>query len=265
MLATSAVPCLLVLPLRFIIPESPLWLTNRGQGDLAAAIVRSKLGAGVSPPATAHAMPATHGRWRQLFSPVWRLRTLVACAFYTAQVIPYFAVGTFVSQVMSAMNLKSGYVGGLFYNFALLGGALLGLMVVDHIPRRSFLIGSFGIAAAALLALSSCRSLPAIAIIILFAIFAGALSAASNLCYVYLPELFPTDLRASGIGIAIAASRIGSAVSTFLLPVVVAGYGVRVALGACVAVLAVGALICGCWAPETKHVRLGVVDQSGGP
>jgi putative MFS transporter len=112
-----------------------------------------------------------------------------------------------------------------------------------------------------MLALSVWSDIPALAMSILFAVFAGVLSAASNLCYVYLPELFPTDLRASGIGLAIAASRIGSAVSTFLLPVVVAGYGVRTALGACVTVLAVGALICRRWAPETQHVPLGAFDQ----
>lgn len=46
------------------------------------------------------------------------------------------------------------------------------------------------------------------AMIVLFAIFAGLRSAASNLVYVYLPELFPTGLRASGLGLAIAASRV---------------------------------------------------------
>jgi putative MFS transporter len=260
MLLTSAVPCLLVLPLRVTMPESPLWLTNRGRGEIAAAIVRDKLGEGVAPPSNTLAAPATHSRWRQLFSPAWRLRTWVACAFFTCQVIPYFAVGTFVSQVMSAMNLKSGYVGGLIYNLSLLGGAIVGLMVVDRLPRRSFLIGSFSIAAATMLVLSVWSNVPAVAMSILFAIFAGVLSAASNLVYVYLPELFPTDLRASGIGLAIAASRIGSAASTFLLPVIVAGYGVRTALGACVAVLAIGAVICQRWAPETKHVRLGAFD-----
>ena len=261
MLLTSAVPCLLVLPLRLAIPESPLWLTNRGRGDLAAAIVRDKLGTGVSPPASTRAAPMVQGRWRQLFLPAWRLRTLVGCAFFTCQVIPYFAVGTFVSQVMSAMRLQSGYVGGLFYNLALLGGAIAGLAVVDRISRRTFLIGSFGAAAASMLILSLWTDIPAVAMCILFALFAGVLSAASNLCYVYLPELFPTDLRASGIGLAIAASRIGSAVSTFLLPVVVSGYGVRTALGACVAVLAAGALICLRWAPETKHIRLAAFDR----
>lgn len=261
MLLTSAVPCLLVLPLRIMIPESPLWLTNRGRGDMAAAIVRDSIGVGVSPPVNVRAAPALQGRWRQLFSPAWRLRTWVACAFFTCQVIPYFAVGTFVSQVMSAMNLKSGYVGGLIYNLSLLIGAIVGLTFVDRVSRRSFLIGSFGVAMAAMMVLSLWNDIPAIPMIILFALFAGVLSAASNLCYVYLPELFPTDLRASGIGLAVAASRVGSAASTFLLPVVVSSYGVRTALGACVAVLAVGAITCQRWAPETRHVRLGAFDQ----
>jgi putative MFS transporter len=262
MLLTSAVPCLLVLPLRVTMPESPLWLTNRGHGARATTIVRDKLGVGVRPPSTTPRTPTIHGRWQQLLSPAWRLRTLVACAFFTCQVIPYFAVGTFVSQVMSAMNLKSGYVGGLIYNLSLLGGAIIGLMVVDRLSRRSFLIGSFSLAAATMFVLSLWNNIPALAMSMLFAVFAGVLSAASNLVYVYLPELFPTDLRASGIGLAIAASRIGSAVSTFLLPVVVAGYGVRTALGACVAVLVIGAVICERWAPETRHVRLGAFDQA---
>jgi MFS transporter, putative metabolite transport protein len=98
--------------------------------------------------------------------------------------------------------------------------------------------------------------------ILLFAVFAGVLSAASNLVYVYLPELFPTDLRASGIGLAIAASRIGSAISTFLLPVIVAAYGVRMALGACVAELTIGAVVCFRWAPETKNLSLVALDHA---
>ncbi|MGH8136836.1 MAG: MFS transporter [Steroidobacteraceae bacterium] len=261
MLLTSAVPCLLMVPIRLTMPESPLWLTNHGYSERAARVVRDKLGAEVAPPLTTPATAKSHGRWKQLASRTWRRRTLVACAFFTCQVIPYFAVGTFVSQVMSAMNVTSGYAGGLIYNLALLGGAIVGLVVVDRISRRSFLIGSFGVTAATMLALTAWPDIPAVAMTVLFAVFAGVLSAASNLVYVYLPELFPTDLRASGIGVAVAASRIGSAVSTFLLPVIVAAYGVRTALGACVAVLAIGAAICQRWAPETRNIRLGLLDQ----
>jgi len=41
--------------------------------------------------------------------------------------------------------------------------------------------------------------------------------------------------------------------------------GVRTALGACVAVLAIGAVICRQWAPETRNVPLGALDASPHP
>jgi len=260
MLLSSAVPCLLVLPLRITLPESPLWLTNHGFTASAARIVLERLGPNVTPPASAPTVATTTARWRRLFSPAWRPRTLVGCAFFTCLVIPYFAVGTFVSQLLLAMHLDSAYVGGLIYNFTLLGGGIVGLLIADRLPRRRFLIGSFAVAAATMLTLTAVTNIPAAMVTVLFAIFAGVLSAASNLVYVYLPELFPTDLRASGIGLASAASRIGSAISTFLLPVVVSEYGIRTALGACVAVLAVGAVICQRWAPETRQLRLEALD-----
>jgi MFS transporter, putative metabolite transport protein len=262
MLLTSAVPCLLVLPVRITTPESPLWLADHGQSDSAARVVGATFGPHVISPPPSPAAPSGRRRWRQLGSRAWRRRTLVACAFFTCLVIPYFAVGTFVARVLSALHVRGGYVGGFVYNLSLLIGAVVGLAVVDRIPRRLFLIGSFAVSAATLLALIVGEDLSPVLIVVLFATFAGVLSAASNLCYVYLPELFPTDLRASGIGLAVAASRVGSATSTFLLPIVVAAFGIRAALGACMVVLVVGGLICQAWAPETRNVRLGVVAGS---
>jgi MFS transporter, putative metabolite transport protein len=256
MLACSALPCLLILPLRLTLPESPLWLAAHGQRERALRIVQRYVGRNVAAPLPTLTPPPSASRWAQLLSPAWRLRTLVACAFFTCQVIPYFAVGTFVTRVLDALNVGDSFLGGLAYNLSLLAGAVLGLLVVDRMPRRTFLVGSFAVTAAAMLWLVVAPDPATATIVMLFVIFAGVLSAASNLVYVYLPELFPTSLRASGIGLAIAASRVGSAVSTFLLPVVVSRYGVHVALGACVAVLACGGLICQLWAPETRHCRL---------
>ncbi|HTV53217.1 MAG TPA: MFS transporter [Steroidobacteraceae bacterium] len=261
MLVTGAVPCLLIAPLRFGVPESPLWLIEHGRGERAAQIVRERLGGGVRLPLHLPRAVRVGGRWAQLFGRRWRTRTLVACTFFTCQVIPYFAVGTFVTQVMAALRLRGSYVGGLIYNLALLLGAIGGVLIIDRISRRCFLIGSFLTAAIAMSLLGLAPSAAPGGTIVLFAIFAAVLSAASNLVYVYLPELFATDLRASGIGLAVAASRIGSAVSTFLLPVMVEAYGVRSALGACVAVLTIGAVVCYCWAPETRNLSLLVLDQ----
>ncbi|MGH8202635.1 MAG: MFS transporter [Steroidobacteraceae bacterium] len=262
MLLSSAVPCLIVLPLRITVPETPLWLLRHGYEEKAVRTVRERLGANVAIPVSHPDAGTDRGRWAQLFSPAWRLRTLLGCAFFSCLVIPYFAVGTFVFQVLSAMKLQSPYSGGLVYNLTLLAGGIAGMLVADRLSRRRFLIGSFAVAAATMLLLTIWRTAPAIAVIILFALFAGILSAASNLVYVYLPELFPTELRASGIGLSSAVSRIGSAVSTFLLPVVVATYGIHAALGACVAVLVLGTAICQRWAPETGQLRLTELDEA---
>ncbi|MNC49316.1 Inner membrane metabolite transport protein YgcS [compost metagenome] len=75
--------------------------------------------------------------------------------------------------------------------------------------------------------------------------------------FAYTSELFPTELRASGVGLSVAASRIGAASCTFLLPVVMERFGTSVAIGTCVAALVIGAVVCLLWAPETnpRYVR----------
>jgi putative MFS transporter len=264
MLLSSAAPCLAVLPLRLTMPESPLWLVDHGRAAQAAMIVRAKFGASVRVPEKGAVDARGGGRWRQLLSAAWRRRTLVGCVFFTCQVIPYFAIGTFIADVISALDVRGGLTGGRIYNGALLLGAIAGVLTVDRMPRRWFLIGSFLLPAAALLALIAVRHPAPFAIVGLFALFAGVLSAASNLVYVYLPELFPTDLRASGIGLAVACSRVGSAISTFLLPIVVAAFGVRLALGVCALVLLAGAAVCQRWAPETRHATLTRVAPTAG-
>ncbi len=256
MLLSAAVPALLAFPLRLSIPESPMWLAAHGRDAEAAAIVARRIGADVRPPTPTPPVPRVRGRWAELLSPAWRRNTLTGAIFFTCQVVPYFALGTFVTRVLQELGSGGGLSGGLVYNLALLVGAVGGFLAVDHMPRRVFLVGSFVLTAAALLPLALVPELPIAASITLLAVFGGVLSAASSLCYVYLPELYPTTLRASGMGLAIAASRIGSATSTFLLPLIVAGFGVQTALGACAAVLVTGAVLCHLWAPETRGIAL---------
>jgi putative MFS transporter len=261
MLASGAVPALLILPLRVGMPESPLWLMDHGHTTRAAQIVRERLGADIATPLGCSSALADGWRWKQLLSPAWRRRTLVGCVFFTCQVIPYFAIGTFITQVISGLSPHHGDLGAAAYNSFLLVGSILGFLIVDRISRRGFLVGSFAITAAAMLVLSLGAQLPPTAVATLLAVFACVLSSQASLVYVYLPELFPTELRASGIGLAIAASRLGSAASTFLLPVIVAQSGVRTALGACVAALVFGCLVCLFWAPETRGLRLDSLQQ----
>ena len=82
------------------------------------------------------------------------------------------------------------------------------------------------------------------------------LSAAQAQIYVYLPELFPTSIRAAGLGVAVAVSRLGAAAGTFLLPLCVAQLGISTALYICIATLVLGGIVALRWAPETRRIHL---------
>ncbi|MFT3814410.1 MAG: MFS transporter [Acidovorax sp.] len=255
MLIISAAPSLLIFTFRFGVPESPLWLIRKGRTEEAQAIVRKKLGDGIVLPAPDAAPQKSGGEWGELFSRKWRRNTAVGGIFYACQVIPYFALGTFLPKILESLHVTDKYVGGLAYNAFLLIGAVIGTIVVDRILRRTFLIGTF-VAGAAVLSVLAMGGLGSTGVIVTFALFALILSAAANLEFIYPPELFPTHLRGTGVGFAVAASRFGSAISTFLLPSIVQNHGVQTALGACVVVMLIGAVVCYLWAPETSRMKL---------
>lgn len=260
MLLLSAGPAICIFLFRLGIPESPLWLMKRGRTEEAKRIVSAKLGQGIALPEPITQARKSGGEWAELFSKKWRMYTAVGAVFYACQVIPYFALGTFLPKIFESLHVTDKYTGGLVYNIFLMLGAVLGMMVIDKVPRRTLLVGTFYLASA-LLTLLTLNALGSAGIILVFGLFALVLSAAANLEFIYPPELFPTHLRASGVGLAVAASRIGSAMSTFLLPIIVQAYGVQVALGACVVVTLVGGVFCHLWAPETGKLSLGSIGE----
>lgn len=254
-LLLSGIPSLLIFALRVRIPESPYYLVAKCRIAEARAIIDRTLGVNVDLPHVWR--PDAAGKPADgLFSRKLRKNLVTGCVFYTCQVIPFFAIGTYLPTILGKLGVTDSYSAGLIFNLLLMLGAAGGLLIIDRLPRRTFLTGSFALMAMLLSVLLIVPAGMTGVTIGLFAAFAFILAASANLEFVYPPELFPTGVRATGIGVVVACSRFGSAFSTFVLPAMVEDHGITHALTACVLVLVFGGVVCQLWAPETRNVEL---------
>ncbi|WP_166970944.1 MFS transporter [Brevibacterium atlanticum] len=274
----GAVPALVVLLVRRrYLAESPEWLAN--QGDLRAAVdvMRShhNLDVTLAPeaasgeseePAGETGKPAA-GRWRgfaELFSPKYRVRTIVALCVSVFSTFGYNAVAYGTPLIITTLFHQTPLitiVSSLIINlgFGALGG-LLGMSIVNRFGTRKITFIGFVIQALALGLLAivgipnGALVLVSVAMLAAF-VFAQAGGPGANLMN-YATLSYPTRLRGIGIGFNQSVLRAFSIVSLIMFPILAASLGTGVFWIVACAPLA-GAIAVGivAWDPTAKDVE----------
>lgn len=256
MLASSAVPALMILLLRIGTPESPRWLLGKGRVDEARAVVKQMLGpdADITDLATAD---TSASRYSDMFRRPYLKRTVFICAFWACQLLPIYAISTYEPTILHSFGLASGntaYLGSVVIQIFYVLGSLSGALVVNR-GRCPLLLWSFAIAALPLLGLAILARPPAGVVVLLFAVFGIASFSSQCLQAIYPSELFPTGVRATANGFATGVSRVGAAVGTYGAPVLL-GYSTRLAMLAGAVICAAGWVASFFLAPETSGMSL---------
>ncbi len=255
-LATGAIPGLVTLLLRQGLPESPRWLASQGREDEARDIVDEHLGEQYYEDEDLAEETEDTTSFTALFGPdMWR-RTTFASVFFTCLVAPYFAIFTFAPTVFASLGVEDPKTSIIGTNSVAFIGALAGMLVIEKIGRRSLLLTSFYVMVVTLAILGFWGSAPALILLVCFAGFAFFNAISGDLTGVYPAEIFPSELRGTGVGFAAAASRIGATAGTFLLPIGIdhLGIGPSLVIGAVICVA--GLVVTHLWAPETTDLSL---------
>lgn len=205
----GALPALLAIVLRLKMREPEKWLEDQARQQATQA--------DVSP-------------LRDIFKPQHRLQVLVGSVTFGALLIGYWGslsfIPTWIQDLIGPHALGTEKsIATIYHALGAIAGCVLAGILANALGRRLTIMisaaGSFGMSA--VLFLTNTSFTPAIYWQdALLGLFIGILQA---VLYIYLPELFPTRLRATAVGFCLNAGRLSTAIAVFFVGTLVAFFG----------------------------------------
>lgn len=247
--ALGMVPAVYAVVVRWGLPESVRFLERQGrEAEAEAAVRRFETSAGIEPPEPAPGAddrpegPVEAGpRWTALWSPTYRRRTIALWLTWFGTNFSYYGAFIWLPSLLvaSGFTLVKSFEYTLIITLAQLPGYAVSAILIERWGRRPTLATFLAGSALSAVAFGLADSVPAV-------LATGMALSFFNLgawgaLYAVTPEVYPTDLRATGAGSAAAFGRIASIVAPLLVPLLRSTTGLSGLFGVFAAAFAVAA------------------------
>lgn len=257
----GAVCSLIIWCIRRNLPESARWLEQQGRYQEAHKVLSAmEVRCGVTPPdfeemAQQNAVPR-QGKFRDIWAPAWRKRTLMLMVMNFFQSIGFFGFGNWLPALLSGKGttLPHSLLYSFFITLAYPLGSLICSRYADKIENKwqivlsSLMTVIFG-------------TLFALVTQPLLLILCGFLVTYSNAWltfsyHAYQTEIFPTYIRARAVGFCYSLSRLSTVFSSVIIASILAYAGSQGVIAFIVLSMLMVMLSVGIFGPKTRGLDL---------
>ena len=259
----GSIAAIIVWWVRLGLPESPRWLAQQGRIEEAEKVMagiearaEAESGRPLPTPEPPHYQDPRKGSIAEIFSPRYRKRTIMLVLFNFFQTVGFygFVAWTPTLLISKGIHVTESLEYSVFINIAAVASPLLVMLFADRMERKWHACASC--LAIALFGICFGSATTTGALIVLGAALAMSAQWLSFALHSYQSELYPTRIRARGIGFVYSWSRFSGILTPFFIAFFLRDFGatgVFAFVAVCMAVVIVSVATLG---PRTSRLEV---------
>lgn len=260
------VVALFIFVLRFSLPESPRWLATHGQGQRALNLLQ-RMGLR-APPIETLSTDAASDTHSDPFGVIFRTypgRIIASMICFVAFLGVALGLGAWLPNMMATthgftINKSLTYTVGMTLAFPCASAFMM--YALERFGRKVTAVSAFALAGVCAVVFGFVESDTMFFVVGFVMIF--FIQLAGNSSQIFISEVFPTNARATGFGLAMSAGRIASAIIIPAILVIQRGYGLAAVFMAIGTMLVIASVAVTRVGPESRGLALDEVAEPTG-